>query len=366
MAISDNTAPAIEAAGLTKIFRDFWHRPKVAAVQGIDFEVRRGEVFGLLGPNGSGKSTTIKMLLGLLHPSRGSLRILGRSPRDVKVKERIGYLPEESHLYPYLTSAETMDFYGRLFDLPSVERRKRIEQLLEMIGLQHARNRRVGEFSKGMMRRIGLAQALINDPDLVILDEPTSGLDPIGCRQMKDLILTLSKRGKTVVMSSHLLADVEDVCDRVAILYNGKVQAMGAIDDLLEEKTRHRVTLPGDLAPEQLKQALAMLRDFFGREPEVDHPRRDLEQFFLAVVEKARQQTSEASGATAGRAVADYLAAGTDHAAADAKLSSLVTDAPKPAVATESHPAQPAQDLRKADEALSGLVKPPPSNRDKE
>ena len=190
--------PIIRASELTKVFRDFWHRPKVRAVDHITFSVARGEVFGLLGPNGSGKSTTIKLILGLLHPSHGQLAVLGHSPRDVKSKARVGYLPEESYLYPYLTSEETLDFYGRLFDLSPAERRNRIGQLLDMIGLGHARHRVVGEFSKGMARRIGLAQALINDPDLVVLDEPTSGLDPIGCRQMKDLIRTLAARGKTV------------------------------------------------------------------------------------------------------------------------------------------------------------------------
>ena len=297
----------IESVGLTKLFRDFWRRPKVSAVQDVSFEVRRGEVFGLLGPNGSGKSTTIKMILGLLHPTRGSLRVLGRDPREVKAKARIGYLPEESYLYPYLTAEETLDFYGKLFDLDRAERKARIKQLLEMIGLGHAGRRTVGEFSKGMMRRIGLAQALINDPDLVILDEPTSGLDPIGCRQMKDLIVTLARRGKTVVLSSHLLADVEDVCDRVMILYNGRVQASGPVRDLLEERTRSRVWLPADLPADTMRAVLAAVRDALGAEPEVDHPRKDLERFFLDVVERARRETREASGVATASAVAPYL-----------------------------------------------------------
>jgi ABC-2 type transport system ATP-binding protein len=170
----------IAVRGLTKIFKDFWGRPKARAVDGVDFEVRRGEVFGLLGPNGSGKSTTIKMLLGLLHPTKGVIEVFGRSPRDVKTKARIGYLPEESYLYRYLDSRETLDFFGNLFTLSKDERVKRSEQLLDMVGLTGARTRAVGEYSKGMQRRIGIAQALINDPDLVILDEPTAGLDPIG------------------------------------------------------------------------------------------------------------------------------------------------------------------------------------------
>lgn len=311
--------PVLRVEQVSKVFRDFWRRPKVTAVRELSFGVKRGEVFGLLGPNGSGKSTTIKMLLGLLHPTRGRIRVLGRSPREVKVKARVGYLPEESYLYPYLTSEETLDFYGRLFDLNRAERRQRIEQLLEMIGLQHARRRTVGEFSKGMARRIGLAQALINDPDLVILDEPTSGLDPLGCRQMKDLILNLARRGKTVLMSSHLLADVEDVCDRIIILYNGRIQASGTIRDLLEEREQTRVLLPAELPPEALQRALEGLREALGREPELDHPRKDLEQFFLDVVAKARAASTESTGATAGHSVATYLAAPVEPDAASEK-----------------------------------------------
>ncbi|HMP77729.1 MAG TPA: ABC transporter ATP-binding protein [Kiritimatiellia bacterium] len=348
----------IRADSLAKSFRDFWRRPKVAAVNDVSFEVRRGEVFGLLGPNGSGKSTTIKMILGLLHPTRGTLRVLGRDPRDVRAKARLGYLPEESYLYPYLTAEETLNFYGKLFDLDRRERETRIAQLLDMIGLGHARTRRVGEFSKGMMRRIGLAQALINDPDLVILDEPTSGLDPIGCRQMKDLIVTLARRGKTVLLSSHLLADVEDVCDRVMILYNGKVQASGPIKDLLEERTRTRVLLPAELPADALHRVLAAVREALGAEPELDHPRKDLEQFFLDVVERARRATTEASGVAAASAVAAYLATpaagGADLLAQLAQPESARhADAP-PAPAAPSPP--PSSET--ANRELEKLVKP--------
>jgi len=305
---SPTTADSIvEFNQVSKVFKDFWHRPKVTAVEDVSFQVARGEIFGLLGPNGSGKSTCIKMLLGLLYPTRGQIRVLGHSPRDVQVKRRIGYLPEESYLYSYLTSGETLDFYGRLFDLSSGERKKRITQLLEMIGLPHARSRIVGEFSKGMARRIGLAQALINDPDFIILDEPTSGLDPIGCRQVKDLILTLAERGKTILMTSHLLADVEDVCDRVAILYNGQVQAQGTIDDLLEESSRYRLTLPSEATKQQVDDLMKHSQNMLGAAPVVDHPRRDLEQFFLDVVEKARSQTTGASGVAKDSGLAAFL-----------------------------------------------------------
>src|SRR4026207_2442843 len=208
-----NGEVVISVKGLTKVFKDFWNRPKARAVDNVDFEVRRGEVFGLLGPNGSGKSTTVKLLLGLLYPTKGHIEVFGHSPRHVGTKARIGYLPEESYLYRYLDSRETLDFFGNLFELSSGERRKRSEQLLDMVGLKQVQRRVVGEFSKGMQRRIGLAQALINDPELIILDEPAAGLDPIGCREVKDLILALAQRGKTIILSSHLLGDVEDVCN---------------------------------------------------------------------------------------------------------------------------------------------------------
>jgi len=346
------SSPIIQAQHLTKVFRDFWHRPKVRAVNDISFEVRRGEVFGLLGPNGSGKSTTLKMILGLLHPTSGNLEVLGRSPRDVPTKARIGYVPEESYLYPYLTSEETLNFYATLFDLNTAERKERIEQLLDMIGLKHARRRRVSEFSKGMARRIGLAQALVNDPDLVVLDEPTSGLDPLGCRQVKDLIETLAARGKTVVLSSHLLADVEDVCDRVAILYNGQIQALGTMQELLEVNGRYRVTLP-ELAPAALQQVLAKLREELGREPEVDHPRRDLEQFFIEVVEQARRETRESSGVGPSQGVAEYLAPAKEQLleqlAAPAGAAGAVTPPAVPEVSEEER-------RRAADEKLKKLL----------
>src|SRR5215813_13225926 len=246
----------VSVRGLTKVFKDFWSRPKARAVDNVDFEVRRGEVFGLLGPNGSGKSTTVKMLLGLLFPTKGHIEVFGHSPRHVATKSRIGYLPEESYLYRYLDSDETLDFFGNLFDLPPKDREQRAEQLLEMVGLDKARRRLVGELSKGMQRRIGLAQALINDPDLVILDEPTSGLHPIGCREVKDLILALALRGKTVILSSHLLADVEDVCDRVVIYYGGRIHAMGTLKDLLATPDAIRITTP-NLSRQTLQRVLA-------------------------------------------------------------------------------------------------------------
>ena len=222
-------------------------------------------IFLVTGPTGSGKSTTIKVLLGLLNPSRGVARIFGRSPRDVKTKERIGYLPEESYLYRYLNSAETLDFFGGLFALDGEEKKRRSEQLLEMVGLKGVQMRTVGEFSKGMQRRIGLAQALINDPDLVILDEPTAGMDPVGCREIKDLILNLKGRGKTVILSSHLLADVEDVCDRAVIYYGGKVQQYGTLEELLTERDSVQFTVP-TLSETAQKEVLEVIGRHVDRE----------------------------------------------------------------------------------------------------
>src|SRR4051812_14923796 len=297
----------IAVRGLTKVFKDFWGRPKARAVDGVDFEVRRGEGFGLLGPNGSGKSTTIKMLLGLLYPTKGVIEVFGRSPRDVKTKARIGYLPEESYLYRYLDSRETLDFFGNLFTLPKEERARRSEQLLDMVGLSAVRTRAVGEYSKGIQRRIGLAQALINDPDLVILDEPTAGLDPIGCREVKDLIVALARRGKTVILSSHLLSDVEDVCDRVVIYYGGRVQAMGTLKELLATPDAVRITTPV-LPRETMERVLDMIRkDVVGDKIRVENPTQNLESYFLDIVQKARQSAEATSGATSGHRVAEYL-----------------------------------------------------------
>ncbi len=299
---------AVKVRGLTKVFKDFWGRPKARAVNGIDLDIGPGQVFGLLGPNGSGKSTTVKLLLGLLYPTRGSIRVLGQSPRSVMAKRRIGYLPEETYLYRYLTAAETLDFFGALFRIPPGERRRRCDQLLDMVGLSRSRNRAVGEFSKGMARRIGLAQALINDPDLVILDEPTSGLDPIGCREVKDVIRTLAARGKTVILSSHLLADVEDVCDEVVILYGGRIRARGGLREILAVEDRTRITMPR-LEGEVLRKVLDVLRAHLSDagELEVDQPTMNLEDFFLEVVRKAKEASLDTAGAQSGGRVAAYL-----------------------------------------------------------
>ncbi len=248
----------VETKNLTKTYRDFWGRQKVRALKALDLEIRRGEIFGLLGPNGSGKTTTIKLLLGLLFPTSGEVNILGRPATDVSKNERLGYLPEESYLYRFLNAEETLDFYGRLFKIPGAVRRQRVDQLINMVGLGSARKRQLREYSKGMTRRIGLAQALINDPDLILLDEPTSGLDPIGTRNMKDLILQLKEKGKTIIMSSHLLGDVQDVCDRVGILYQGELKELGRVEDLLKvvEQTELRVSGLSDDAKKKIEKII--------------------------------------------------------------------------------------------------------------
>lgn len=293
----------IETVGLTKRFRDFWGHTRVIAVDNLDLSVRSGEVFGLLGPNGSGKSTTIKMLLGLLFPSRGIAKVLGHLPGNIKVNQRIGFLPEESYLYPFLNARETLDFYGRIFGLPRPERRRRIESLLEMVGLSSSARRPIGEFSKGMARRIGLAQALINDPELLILDEPTSGLDPLGTRQIKDLIGELGSRGKTVLLCSHLLGDVEDVCDRIGIMYGGKLRQIGSMEELLTNREITQIRSK-HLTSEVIEKIKSFLPD---GELEVQAPRERLEEYFLRIVQEAQAEQIETSGAIIGGEVSDFL-----------------------------------------------------------
>lgn len=224
----------IELAKVTRIFRDFWLRPTVKAVDGLDLTVRRGETFGLLGPNGSGKSTTIKMILGLLTPSSGRVRLFGLLPRSIAARAKLGYLPELSYLHPFLTARETLGYYAGLCGLPRSVARARTDELLRMVKLTDVANRPVGGYSKGMARRVALAAALIGKPELLILDEPTSGLDPVSTREVKLLIKALAENGMTILMTSHLLADAEDVCDRVMILNHGKSVAEGRVAELGE------------------------------------------------------------------------------------------------------------------------------------
>jgi ABC-2 type transport system ATP-binding protein len=273
----------IETRNLSKVYRDFWGRQKVRALNALDLQVRRGEIFGLLGPNGSGKTTTIKLLLGLLFPTEGEALVLGQKASDVSKNERIGYLPEETYLYRFLNAEETLDFYGRLFDMPARVRRERTAALIDLVGLDWAKRRQLKEYSKGMTRRIGLAQALINDPELIVLDEPTTGLDPIGCREMKDLILRLRSEGKTVLMCSHLLADVQDVCDRIAILHQGELKELGRVDSLLKVRdvTEIRTTALSDAAKAEVA---AVLERHGSKLLTIDNPTTTLEELFLSIV----------------------------------------------------------------------------------
>ncbi|MFA7174175.1 MAG: ABC transporter ATP-binding protein [Kiritimatiellia bacterium] len=278
-----DTEVIIETKILKKTFKDFWRRPTVEAVKGLNLTVKRGEVFGLLGPNGSGKSTTIKMLLGLLHPTSGEIRMFGSVPSSTSIKERIGYLPEVSCLHRFLTPLETLMYYASLFGLPRVEAARRSHELVAMVGLSQAANRPIGGFSKGMARRVGLAQALINAPELLILDEPTSGLDPIGCREVKDMVRMLAGNGVSVLMTSHLLADVEDICDRVAVLAHGELRAEGRIAELLRQPEAVRYLVAG-LSEEQSAALRQSIESQVGHPVQQDCPAMSLEAFFLQVI----------------------------------------------------------------------------------
>ncbi len=356
---------AIETISLTKIFPDWWGRPRVVAVDNLNLKIYPNEIYGFLGPNGSGKTTTIKMLLNLLHPTKGAAIVLGGSSDQAAVSSRIGYLPEESYLYRYLTAYETLDFYGRLFGLPNSVRKARIDTLLEMVGLAGAGNRQVGTFSKGMARRIGLAQALINDPDLLILDEPTSGMDPMGTRQMKDLLAELGKRGKTILLCSHLLADVEDICDRIGIMYGGRMQVEGSVKELLEQtgKTYIQTSRISDAALSQVRSILEQEHC----ECDIVHPMDKLESFFVRTVNKAQQEMQTTSGAGMGSGISGFLAEKeivrqpgildklvTSKAAEPAKTAESETVAVKQAKAEPSQNRELLSQLMEAKPAASG------------
>jgi ABC-2 type transport system ATP-binding protein len=343
--------PVVVCQHLTKIFKDFWMRHRARAVDDLTFEVEPHEVFGLLGPNGSGKSTTIKIILGLLRKSSGRVAVFGKPPSEVAVKRRIGYLPEESYLYPFLNARETLDYYGKLFELDRRVRKRRVDELLDMVGLTAAQFRMVSEYSKGMQRRIGLAQALINDPDFLILDEPTTGLDPLGTRQVKDLIIELGRRGKTILLSSHLLSDVEDVFDRMVILYGGRKRAEGTCSELLESTAR--TTIEADTLDEEtlaeIDQLIRMRSAGSKSVLKVARPRQKLEELFLDIVEKARAERIETSGAQSGGQTASFLRAADD--TPESLVDRLVEageDEPveeiRPAVAAEV-PGQPDDNL---------------------
>lgn len=344
--------PVVAVQNLTKIFKDFWMRDRARAVDGVSFEIRPGEIFGLLGPNGSGKSTTIKILLGLLKPSSGRIAVFGKLPSDVAIKKRIGYLPEESYLYQFLNARETLEYYGRLFGITGDVLQRRTDELLDMIGLTGAQFRPVREYSKGMQRRIGIAQALINDPDFLILDEPTTGLDPIGNRQVKDLILELGRRGKTILLSSHLLSDVEDVVDRMVILYGGKIQAEGTCESLLESQSKTSIETD-TLDEETIAEIDRLVRNRSGGAKSVTRvtrPRQKLEELFMDIVERARSSQTT-SGATSGGATASFLRADES---GEALIDSLVKGEPEPAPTAVTRPVVPAAGAGEAKTDASG------------
>ena len=292
---SSSSEVIIETRNLTKIYRDFGGRQKVRALKALDLEVRRGEIFGLLGPNGSGKSTTMKLLLGLLFPTSGQALVFGQDPTNIATKERIGYLPEESYLYRFLDARETLNFYGQLYNMPADVRQRRVNELIEMVGLKWAERRQLKEYSKGMTRRIGLAQALINDPELIFLDEPTTGLDPIGIREMKDLILKLRDEGKTVLVTSHQLADLQDVADRIAILHQGELKELGRVDALLKVSDETQIRAKG-----VSEQAKAEIRAILERENaeniSIENPTTTLEELFLNIVRESEARPGRRAG----------------------------------------------------------------------
>lgn len=275
---------AVRIEHLTKIYKDFWGRDKVRALDDLNLSIRRGEVFGLLGPNGSGKSTTIKLMLGLIFPTAGGASILGQPAGSTEVNEKIGFLPEESYLYRFLNGEETLYFYGRLFKIPRRDLKRRVPMLLDTVGLNAKdRKRKLREYSKGMARRIGLAQALINDPELILLDEPTTGLDPIGTREMKDLIISLKNQGKTVLLCSHLLADVQDVCDRITILFGGRMQTLGQVRDLLQVRDITQIQTRG-MSVAQIEEVQAFLSKMGVSDTVITHPTTTLEDLFMRIV----------------------------------------------------------------------------------
>ncbi len=299
----------IKGEKITKVFNDFWGKTKVRALNELDIEVKSGSITGLLGPNGAGKSTLIKLLLGHLYPTSGTIEVIGKSPKDVQTKQKIGYLPERTSFYTNLTAKETLQFFADLLGLPGKEAKMRITQLLKMVGLDKIERRLVGEFSHGMRKRLGLAQALLNDPDLLLLDEPTAGMDPVGCREIKDLILTLGKRGKTILMTTHLLADVQDVSDTIMILYGGRLQACGNIDTLLANKDE--ILIRAASVPENtLDKVKKILDPKDSSSVKVTHPIKTLEDYFLSVIAEAGKNAIETSGAQQGHGVAEYLKKG--------------------------------------------------------
>ena len=278
------TELAVEAQGLTKSFSLGLGRGRVLAVANLDLKVTRGEIFGLLGPNGSGKSTTLKMLLGLVSPTAGRARIFGRDTEEVASRALVGFLPENAYFYRFLSGRETLRFFGRLCRVSGRDLERRVDELLELVGLRAAADRRLDGYSKGMLQRIGLAQALINDPQLLVLDEPTAGVDPAGSRDLRDLITELKRRGVTVLISSHLLEQVQEVCDRVAILAGGRLVREGKLQDLLAIENRTELVLE-NATPDTLRSVIELAESRNAKLVEQRQSKTTLEGFFLRATE---------------------------------------------------------------------------------
>jgi ABC-2 type transport system ATP-binding protein len=274
------STPAVQIEGITKTFPVPLRRQRVMAVKNLSFSVQPGEVYGLLGPNGCGKSTTLKILLGLVTPNSGRALIFGQDSREYRSRRDVGFLPENPYFYKFLTAAETLAFYGKICGLSGKILATRIDELIELVGLRDARDRRVGGFSKGMLQRIGLAQALIQDPGLVVLDEPTAGVDPAGSHQIRDLILDLKKRGKTVLLTSHLLEQVQEICDRVGIMARGEMIREGSLDDLVRVKNQTEFVIE-NAPPELAAQIQNLVAQSPARLVATRQPERSLESVFL-------------------------------------------------------------------------------------
>ena len=282
------STPAIQIDNLTKIFPVPLRRQRVTAVSNLSFEVRPGEVYGLLGPNGSGKSTTLKILLGLVTPNHGRAMIFGQDSRDYHSRRDVGFLPENPYFYKFLTAAETLRFYGKVCGMGGSLLNQRIDELIHLVGLEDARDRRIGGFSKGMLQRIGLAQALIQDPRLVVLDEPTAGVDPAGSHQIRDLILDLKQRGKTVLLTSHLLEQVQEICDRVGIMARGEMIREGALGDLVSVKNQTEFVIE-NATPELRSQIEQLIQNSPAKLLATRQPQRSLESVFLELTATDRK-----------------------------------------------------------------------------
>lgn len=275
-----STNLAVRLRNVTKVFPVPFRRERVVAVNNLSLEIPSGQIFGLLGPNGSGKTTTLKILLGLVKPTKGTAEIFGRDCTAFESRKTMGYLPENPYFYKFLTAQETLEFYGKICGLSGRKLRVQVEELLELTGLVYARNRRIGSFSKGMLQRVGLAQALLADPRLIVLDEPTAGVDPAGSRQIRDLILELKARGKTVLLTSHLLEQVQEVCDQVGILARGKLVRQGTLQDLVSIKNQTELIIEG--ADENLLSTIRNLIHSSGAKLVAEHPpQKSLEKVFL-------------------------------------------------------------------------------------